>query len=66
MTTRRIPCSCHETASPDPRLVETALSLHEHSELVLEALRTQDWSKVDALPDPDDGIPELVVRTNAA
>ena len=49
---REIPCQCHEMPPPDPREVETALSLHEHSALVLEALRSGDWSAVDALPEP--------------
>ena len=36
----------------DDRLTETALACGEHSGLVLDALRTGDWSAVDALPEP--------------
>jgi hypothetical protein len=34
----------------DPRELETALSLGDTRDLVLDALRSGDWSAVDALP----------------
>jgi hypothetical protein len=42
-----------ETPTLDPVLIETALSLGEHRELVLEAMRTGRWDAVDALPEVD-------------
>jgi hypothetical protein len=44
----------HQIAPPDPRELETALELGQHRELVLEAMRLNDWSKVDALPEPSE------------
>jgi hypothetical protein len=53
MTTRQIHDSAPETPTLDPRELETALSLGEHREIVLEAMRTNDWRAVDALPEVD-------------
>jgi len=55
----QIPRSCPQTAPPDPRLIETALACGAHREMLLEAIRTQDWSAIDSLPEPTgDGDPD--------
>jgi hypothetical protein len=39
-----------QTPPLDPRELETALSLGDTRDLVLDAMRTGDWRAVDALP----------------
>lgn len=41
------------TPTIDPRLLDIALSLGDASELVLHALRTGDWTRVDELAEVD-------------